>query len=109
MANKISDLFIFKFNLLNLKMNKSLILMAIFASVSAVQIREEPFFTKESHAANEANSAHPSSTADDHARALAEEKAKADRIQHNADLDTDYHWNTYEINNPERKGGAPKK
>ena len=70
---------------------------------SAVQLNDEPFFTKESHygaTGTDADPAHPSSTADNHKRALAEEKAKADRIAHNAALPTDYHWNGYNVMNP---------
>ena len=74
-------------------MNKSLILMALFASVSAIQLQAEPFYTKESHATREADKAAAGSSADNHARALAEEKAKADRIAANAALPTTNHWN----------------
>ena len=61
-------------------MNKSLFLMALFASVSAIQLRNEPFYTKANHDVNEAEKTWNGSKAFEHDQIKQQEVKIAGRL-----------------------------
>jgi len=67
-------------------MNKSILIMALFASVSAIQLRDEPFYTKANQDVNEADKTWNGSKAFEHDNIKKQEGKIADRLQHNKDL-----------------------